>query len=347
MPLLEGQTAVVTGGAQGIGFAIAERYVAEGARVVLGDLDLDATVAAVEKLGGRDVAAAVRCDVTSAAEVEALIAAAVEKFGSLDVMVNNAGITRDATMRKMTEEQFDQVISVHLKGTWNGTRKAADIMRENKRGAIVNISSISGKVGLIGQTNYSAAKAGIVGLTKAAAKEVAHLGVRINAIQPGLIRSAMTEAMPQRIWDAKLAEIPMARAGEPDDDERDRVPESPHRTEQHALPRAVRFGDQRRDRGQMIGLERVAQTDENSEHDTERGRRHARTLSRIFARDDVVADRHDPRHRRDDRTVERPRWVRDRDREREELRDRRDLAEPVRLQRRMVFANRQVDREQR
>ena len=217
MPLLDRRTAVVTGGAQGIGFAIAERYVAEGARVVLGDLDLDATEAAVNKLGGPDVAAAVRCDVTNAAEVEALIAAAVDTFGGLDVMVNNAGITRDATMRKMTEEQFDQVISVHLKGTWNGTRKAADVMRENKSGAIVNISSISGKVGLIGQTNYSAAKAGIVGLTKAAAKEVAHLGVRINAIQPGLIRSAMTEAMPQRIWDAKLAEIPMARAGEPDE----------------------------------------------------------------------------------------------------------------------------------
>ena len=215
MALLDGRTAVVTGGAQGIGFAIAERYVAEGARVVLGDLDPDATAAAVEKLGGRDVAFGVRCDVTKADDVEALIAAAVDTFGGLDVMVNNAGITRDATMRKMTEEQFDQVIDVHLKGTWNGTRKAADVMRENKRGAIVNISSISGKVGLIGQTNYSAAKAGIVGLTKAAAKEVAHLGVRINAIQPGLIRSAMTEAMPQRIWDSKLAEIPMARAGEP------------------------------------------------------------------------------------------------------------------------------------
>jgi 3-oxoacyl-[acyl-carrier protein] reductase len=217
MSLLDGRTAVVTGGAQGIGFAIAARYVAEGARVVLGDLDPDATAAAVEKLGGRDVAVGVRCDVTNAADVEALVAAAVDTFGGLDVMVNNAGITRDATMRKMTEEQFDQVISVHLKGTWNGTRKAADVMRENKRGAIVNISSISGKVGLVGQTNYSAAKAGIVGLTKAAAKEVAHLGVRINAIQPGLIRSAMTEAMLQRIWDAKLAEIPMARAGEPDE----------------------------------------------------------------------------------------------------------------------------------
>jgi 3-oxoacyl-[acyl-carrier protein] reductase len=215
MSLLDGQTAVITGGAQGIGFAIAQRYTAEGARVVLGDLDLAATETAVEKLGGAEVARAVRCDVTNADEVEALVNTAVTELGALDVMVNNAGITRDATMRTMTEEQFDQVIAVHLKGTWNGTRKAAAIMRENKRGAIVNISSLSGKVGLAGQTNYSAAKAGIVGLTKAAAKEVAHHNVRVNAIQPGLIRSAMTEAMPQHIWDAKLAEVPMARAGEP------------------------------------------------------------------------------------------------------------------------------------
>ena len=215
MALLDGRTAVITGGAQGIGYAIAERFIAEGARVVLGDLDLEATEAAVARLGGAAVAHAVRADVTSAAEVQALVASAVDTFGSLDIMVNNAGITRDATMRKMTEEQFDQVIDVHLKGCWNGTRLAANIMREAKSGAIINISSISGKVGLIGQTNYSAAKAGIVGLTKAAAKEVAHLGVRINAIQPGLIRSAMTEAMPQRIWDQKLAQIPMARAAEP------------------------------------------------------------------------------------------------------------------------------------
>jgi 3-oxoacyl-[acyl-carrier protein] reductase len=209
--LLTGQTAVVTGGAQGLGYAIAERFIAEGARVVLGDLDLGATEAAAKQLGG-DVAVAVRCDVTKADDVDALVATAVERFRGLDIMVNNAGITRDATMRKMTEEQFDQVIAVHLKGTWNGTKAAAAIMRENKRGAIVNMSSISGKVGLVGQTNYSAAKAGIVGLTKAAAKELAHLGVRVNAIQPGLIRSAM-----QHIWEQKLAEVPMGRAGEPEE----------------------------------------------------------------------------------------------------------------------------------
>ncbi|MBX9981148.1 MAG: 3-oxoacyl-ACP reductase FabG [Mycobacterium sp.] len=213
--LLEGQTAVVTGAAQGLGFAIAERFIAEGARVVLGDVNLEATEAAAEKLGGPDVALAVRCDVTKADQVQALLDTALEQFGGLDIMVNNAGITRDATMRKMTEEQFDQVINVHLKGTWNGTRLAAAIMRENKRGAIINMSSVSGKVGMIGQTNYSAAKAGIVGMTKAAAKELAYLGVRVNAIAPGLIRSAMTEAMPQRIWDSKVAEVPMGRAGEP------------------------------------------------------------------------------------------------------------------------------------
>ena len=215
MALLTGRTAVVTGGAQGLGYAIAERFVAEGARVVLGDLDLEATQAAAARLGGADVTAAVRCDVTSGDEVAALVDSAVTTFGGLDIMVNNAGITRDATMRTMTEDQFDQVLSVHLKGTWNGTRMAAAIMRENKSGAIVNMSSLSGKVGMAGQTNYSAAKAGIIGMTKAAAKELAHLGVRVNAVAPGLIRSAMTEAMPQRIWDGKVAEVPMGRAGEP------------------------------------------------------------------------------------------------------------------------------------
>ena len=214
MALLENRTAVITGGAQGIGLAVAERFVAEGARVVLADLDGAAAEAAAKELGP-DVATGIACDVVSAEDVERALETAVATYGSLDIVVNNAGITRDATMRKMTEDQFDQVIAVHLKGCWHGTRLASAIMRAQKSGSIVNISSLSGKVGMVGQTNYSAAKAGIVGLTKAAAKEMAHHGVRVNAIQPGLIRSAMTEAMPQKAWDQKMAEIPMGRAGEP------------------------------------------------------------------------------------------------------------------------------------
>lgn len=218
MALLEGRTAVITGAAQGLGLAIAEAFVAEGANVVLGDLNEDAVVEAAKGLGVGDRAIGMACNVVELEQVDALAQKAVEVFGSLDVMVNNAGITRDATMRKMTEEQFDQVIAVHLRGTWNGLKSASGIMREQEKGgSIINVSSISGKVGMLGQTNYSAAKAGIVGLTKAASKEVAHLGVRINAIQPGLIRTAMTEAMPERIWESKMAEIPMGRAGEPDE----------------------------------------------------------------------------------------------------------------------------------
>ncbi|HLS77073.1 MAG TPA: 3-oxoacyl-ACP reductase FabG [Nocardia sp.] len=216
MGLLEGRVAVVTGAAQGIGLHIARRFVAEGAKVAIGDINDEAGAAAVAELGGDEVAAYAHCDVRDAAQVAALIDTA-ERFGPLGVFVNNAGLTRDATMRKMTEDDFDTVIGVHLKGTWNGTRAAAARMREHGRGAIVNISSLSGKIGLPGQTNYSAAKAGIVGLTKAAAKEVAFKNVRVNAVQPGLIRTAMTEAMPQKVWDQKMAEIPLGRAGEPDE----------------------------------------------------------------------------------------------------------------------------------
>ncbi|MFD5176719.1 3-oxoacyl-ACP reductase FabG [Nocardia sp. NPDC055029] len=211
MSLLDGRVAVVTGGAQGIGLAIATAFLREGASVVLGDLNPGTALADL----GTDRVRVTRCDVTSAADVEALLATAVTEFGAVDVMVNNAGITRDASMRTMREEDFDQVIAVHLKGTWHGTRQAAAIMREQGRGSIVNISSLSGKVGMAGQTNYSAAKAGIIGLTKAAAKETARFGVRVNAIAPGLIRSPMTTAMPEKVWDQKMAEIPMARAGEP------------------------------------------------------------------------------------------------------------------------------------
>ena len=217
MGLLEGKTAVVTGGAQGIGLAIARTFVREGAAVVIADVNEPAAAEAAASLASAGRSLAVRCDVTSEDDVDALVATAVATFGSLGVMVNNAGITRDATLRTMTLRDFRTVIDVHLQGSWLGTRAAARVMREQGSGSIVNMSSISGKVGLAGQTNYSAAKAGMVGLTKAAAKELAHLGVRVNAIQPGLVRTAMTEAMRRDIWDSKLAEVPMGRAGEPDE----------------------------------------------------------------------------------------------------------------------------------
>ena len=215
--LLEGRVAVVTGGAQGIGEAIARLFVAHGARVVIGDRDAAAAQSTAAGLG-EGAAVGVGCDVTDGEQVAALVAAAVEAFGSLDVMANNAGITRDATLRKMTEDDFDQVVAVHLRGTWLGTKHAAAAMRAQGRGgAIVNMSSISAKVGFFGQTNYSAAKAGVVGLTKAAGKELAKDGVRVNAIQPGLIETEMTRAMPEHIWESKLAEIPMGRAGSPEE----------------------------------------------------------------------------------------------------------------------------------
>lgn len=212
--LLAGRSAIVTGAAQGIGLAIARRLHHEGAAVALVDLDADKAKQAAADLGG-DRVLPLGCDVTDENAVERVVRSTVAEFGALDVHVNNAGITRDASLRKMALPDFQAVIGVHLTGTWLGVRAASAVMREAGRGSIVNISSLSGKSGNPGQTNYSAAKAGIVGLTKSSAKELAHKGVRVNAVQPGLIRTAMTEAMPADVFAEREAAIPMKRAGEP------------------------------------------------------------------------------------------------------------------------------------
>lgn len=212
--LVEGKCAVVTGAAQGIGYEIAKLLVENGASVAVIDLDQDRAAEAARSLTGSGRAIGHGCDVTNEESVSAAVAAAVSNFGSLDIFVNNAGITRDASLRTMQVADFEAVVNVHLKGTWLGVRAAAEVMREAGGGSIINMSSLSGKSGNPGQSNYSAAKAGIIGLTKAAAKELAHRGVRVNAIQPGLIRTAMTEAMPPEVFAAREADIPMKRAGE-------------------------------------------------------------------------------------------------------------------------------------
>ena len=213
--LLSGKTAIITGGAGGLGRAMAVRFADEGARVVVADLDLAGAEALAAELPGD--ALAVRADITDPDDVQRLVSTAVEATGSLDVLINNAGITRDASIRKMSLDEWDLVQNVHLRGAFIATKAAAEVMREQGSGAIVNISSLSGKVGNFGQANYSTAKAGLIGLTKVTAKEYARFGVRANAVQPGLIRTPMTEALAPDIWEKKLAEIPMGRVGEPDE----------------------------------------------------------------------------------------------------------------------------------
>jgi 3-oxoacyl-[acyl-carrier protein] reductase len=219
MGLLDGRNAIVTGSARGLGLAMAERFGEEGARVVLSDIDAAALEEAQSKLAARGLAvSAFPANVTDEGAVSALVAHCADTWGSVDVMVNNAGITRDGVLRKMTTEDFRQVIEVHLLGGWLGTKMASLRMREQGTGgSIISISSMSGKVGNPGQTNYSAAKAGLIGLTKAAAKEGARYGIRVNAIQPGFIRTAMTDQMPQDVLAERVAEIPLGRIGEPRD----------------------------------------------------------------------------------------------------------------------------------
>ncbi len=215
--LLENKVAVITGAGGALGMAMAERFLAEGAKLVITDLSAERLDSAINHLGAGDRVLGCIANAASEDDTNRIVQAAKDAFGGFNVWINNAGLARDATMRKMSVDDFDTVIDVHLKGAWLGTRAAADWMRDNGGGSIINVSSISGKVGNPGQTNYSAAKAGMIGLTKAAAKEVGFAGVRVNAIQPGLILSPMLENMPEDVQKSRLSEIPLGRFGKADE----------------------------------------------------------------------------------------------------------------------------------
>ncbi|HEY8724496.1 MAG TPA: 3-oxoacyl-ACP reductase FabG [Gaiellaceae bacterium] len=213
---LKEKVAVVTGAGRGIGYGIAEKLAREGATTIVVDIG-DTAEEAAEKLAeaGADVHA-LRCDVTKRDDAERVVDEAVERFGGLDVLVNNAGINRDAMLHKMDDEQWSSVIDTNLNGVFYTTRRAAAHMREQQRGSIVNISSASW-LGSLGQANYAAAKAGVVGLTLTAARELGRAGVRANVICPGFIDTPMTRGVPESIWDKVVERIPMGRAGEPSD----------------------------------------------------------------------------------------------------------------------------------
>jgi len=218
MGCFDGKVAVVTGAARGIGRAIAEDLAERGADVVVCDLQkewLSDTVAAVEAKGRKSLAVAV--DVGDGDAVNACIKEVMAAFGRIDIMVNNAGITKDTLLIRMSDQDWDDVIRVNLKGTFLFTRAVSRPMMKQRSGSIVNIASVIGLIGNAGQANYAASKAGVIALTKSTAKELAARGVRVNAIAPGFISSKMTDALSQDVRDLMLANIPMARFGVPED----------------------------------------------------------------------------------------------------------------------------------
>ncbi len=209
----EGKTALVTGGARGIGLEIARCLAAGGATVALVDVLEDALKDAASELTGAKEVLTYACDVTDEAQVEQVIEAVVETAGRLDILVNNAGITRDDLLLRMTQDQWDAVLAVNLKGTFLMSKHAAKYMVRQKGGRIVNLASVSGLVGNPGQANYSASKAGVVGLTKTVARELARKNVCCNAVAPGFIQTDMTDVLPEKAKENALAAIPLRRMG--------------------------------------------------------------------------------------------------------------------------------------
>ncbi len=218
MGQMDGKVALVTGAARGIGQAIAKKLAAEGCDVALCDLKAEwlAETAGLIEAAGRKVKC-LEADVSNAAAADAVVSGVMETFGKLDILVNNAGITKDTLMIRMSEQDWDAVLDVNLKGTFLFTKAAARPMMKQRTGAIVNVASIIGLIGNAGQCNYAASKAGVIALTKSAAKELASRNVRVNAVAPGFIQTRMTDALPEEVRKKMLDAIPMGRFGQPDD----------------------------------------------------------------------------------------------------------------------------------
>lgn len=211
--------AVVTGGSRGIGAAIAKKLASRGMTVIInycGSEDRALAVkSAIEAAGGQ--AEAWRCDVSDCGQCEAFVKAVMEKYGRIDVLVNNAGITRDGLMMRMSDEDFSRVIDTNLKGTFYMMRFASRHMLKAKKGRIINMASVVGLMGNAGQVNYAASKAGVIGATKSAAKELASRGITVNAIAPGFIDTEMTGALSEKVQEQTLTQIPLGTFGKPED----------------------------------------------------------------------------------------------------------------------------------
>ena len=215
---LNGQTTVVTGGARGIGKEISLALARDGANIVVADLiveQAEETAEEIRKLGCK--ALAQKVDVSKMADVENMVQCAINEFKSLDILINNAGVTRDALLVRMKEEDWDFVLRVNLTGTFNCIKAAAKYMMKQRNGRIVNIASIVGVMGNAGQANYSASKAGIIGLTKTAARELASRNITVNAVAPGFIDTEMTQSLSEDIKQRLKEQIPLGKLGMPED----------------------------------------------------------------------------------------------------------------------------------
>jgi len=215
---LNDRTAIITGASRGIGRATALLFAGEGAAVVVADVNTDAGSEVVESIqsdGG--TASFVSVDVTDSDQVQAMIDHAVEMYGGVDILVNNAGITKDATLKKMSEEAFDQVVDVNLKGVFNCTKAALPALTDSDHGRVLNAASVVGLYGNFGQTNYVATKSGVIGMTKTWARELGRDGVTVNAVAPGFIETPMVDTVPDKVLEQLKGRTPLGRLGTAED----------------------------------------------------------------------------------------------------------------------------------